>query len=120
MKEQSISAKKHVKDDNGQIVETLEGSATLQEPESFEEMKAMWGEDSMFKATLANVRLDFQAAIRRLLVSGTRGEALEQKLAGWKPGVVVEKEPTDPVELLLSKWDTLSDEQKARILSRAG
>ena len=85
--------------------------------ENLEEMVAKFGADVVFTNARASFKITGQGAMRRYLTSGLNQEAIEAKMAAWKPGVAIER-TVDPVAAILSKWGTMSDEDKADLLKK--
>ena len=118
MKFIEVNAKKPTKDEEGNVTGALECKADLHVPEHAEEMMAVWGGDVVYTKTLQAVKIDFQAVIRRLLEAGLSEAEIREKVKDWKPGTVLERAPSDPVAALIGKWDSLSEDQKAKILAK--
>ena len=85
--------------------------------EDLDEASKLFGADVVFTNFRASAKITAQAAMRRYIDGGLSAEQVAEKMAGWKPGVALERAAIDPVKAILGKWETMSKEEKQKLLS---
>lgn len=83
---------------------------------SLSEATDKFGEDVVFTNFKRTATITAQAAMRRMLEGGKTEDQIVQAMAGWKPGVALER-TVDPVGALESRWDSMSPEDQDRIIA---
>lgn len=85
--------------------------------ENLADAVAKFGEDVVFSNFCQSAVITAQAAMRRGLEKGKTNEEIVGYMAGWKPGVQLQRQ-VDPLGALLSRVDKMSDEEKAAIIEQ--
>ena len=81
---------------------------------SLAEMIEKYGEDAMYNAAKAQIKVGLQAAMRRALAAGRPVE----DLADWKPGMVFRDD--NPMNSIIKNFAKLSPEDKHAIAVKMG
>jgi len=81
------------------------------------EMIKKFGEDVVFTNARGSFKITAQSVMRRYLESGLDEKAIAEKMSGWKPGVTLER-TIDPVAVLMSKWGSMSEEERSDVLKK--
>lgn len=76
-----------------------------------------FGEDVVFSNFIASVKITAQSAIRRYVEKGLDDASIQSKLSAWKPGVAAER-IADPVASIMSKFNSLTPEEKVAMLKK--
>ena len=79
----------------------------------------LYTEDVIYKSAIAAIKISAQSNMRRLIAVGKTAEEVTTEMESWKPGIT-ERKSIDPVASLLSKWGSMSEEEKADVLTRLG
>ena len=80
--------------------------------ENLEEMKDLFGEETVFTNARANMKVGLQGAMRRYL---EKGQDVASLATAWKPGVQMER-TVDPVAAIKSQFANWTEEQKAAFI----
>lgn len=91
-----------------------EGTITYSFGANLSEMIEKYGEEAIYNAAKAQVKVGLQAAMRRALVAG---RSLDE-LVDWKPGMVFRD--TNPLNTIMKTFANLSPEEKAIIAQKMG
>ena len=78
-----------------------------------------FGEDVIFSNYKRAATITAQAAIRRMLETGLDESAISDKMAGWKPGVALDR-TVDPIAVLKAKLSGMSATEKKALLADLG
>lgn len=81
-----------------------------------EEAVEKFGADVVLSGFKKSAVITGQAAIRRMLEAGKAENEIASAMAGWKPGVALERK-VDPVGALEARWDNMSDEEQKRVIA---
>ena len=81
------------------------------------ELVELYTEDIVYKSAIAAIKISAQSNMRRLIAVGKTAEEVVTEMESWKPGVT-ERRTIDPVASLLSKWGSMSEEEKADVLAK--
>lgn len=76
-----------------------------------------FGEEVIYTNYKRAVTITAQAAIRRMLEAGSTQEVISDKMAGWKPGVALDRS-VDPVAALKARMSSMSDADKKALLDQ--
>lgn len=82
--------------------------------ENLEDMKAKFGEEIVFSNARQQMKIGIQGIIRRMIEKGKPDKDIADHIAGYKPGLAGERQ--DPIEKFKSKWQSLSKEEKDKLL----
>jgi hypothetical protein len=104
-----ISAKKQIDNEEKSAVINYDFGETL------EEASKMFGAEVVFTNFRANAKITAQAAIRRMLEKGMTQEQIQEKMAGWKPGVAIDTS-VDPLTAMMAKYATMSPEDQKKFI----
>jgi len=85
--------------------------------ENLAEMSKKFKDEVVFSNARANFKITAQGAMRRYLSAGKNPEEIAELMSKWVPGVALER-TVDPVALLLGKWGTMSEADKADVLKK--
>jgi len=85
--------------------------------ETLEEAVEMFTAPVVFTNAKASFKITAQSAIRRYITMGLDDEAIQAKMAAWKPGVAMERN-VDPVAAILGKWGTMTEAEKKDLLNK--
>jgi len=85
--------------------------------ENLDDMAKKFGADVVFTNARANFKITAQGAMRRYITAGKSPEEITALMANWIPGVAIER-TVDPVAMLLGKWGTMTEEEKADVLKK--
>ena len=77
---------------------------------------AKFGEDVVFSNFKQSSKITCQAAIRRMLEMKLDQAAITEKMAGWKPGVSLDRS-VDPVAALKARMSGMSKKEKEAYLA---
>lgn len=84
---------------------------------------AKFGAEVVFSNFKRSATITAQAALRRLMEANKTQEEITTAMAGWKPGVSLERS-FDPVKALTNKFATMTPEEQNKIIedlmARAG
>ena len=92
-----------------------EGTIEYNFGSSLSEMIEKYGEDAVYNAAKAQVKVGLQAAMRRALAAGRPVE----DLADWKPGMIF-REDQNPVNTIMKNFAKLSPEERHAIAIKMG
>ena len=81
------------------------------------EMSGKFGADVVFTNARANFKITAQGAMRRYITAGKSPEEITELMAKWVPGIALER-TVDPVAMLLGKWGTMTEAEKADVLKK--
>ena len=76
-----------------------------------------FGEEVVFTNYKRAVTVTAQASIRRMLENNLDEKAIADKMAGWKPGIALDRS-VDPVAALKARMSTMSDADKRALLDQ--
>ena len=85
--------------------------------ENIEDAVKKFGAEVVFTNFKRTATITAQAAMRRSLEGGKSQEDIAASMAGWQPGVAMER-VVDPVAALVSRWDNYSAEEQAEIIKK--
>lgn len=83
--------------------------------ETLQEAVALYGEEAIFSLYSTQVRVAFQAQVRKQAEAGREDSEIISAMADWKPGqtIAIAK---DPMTSILQNFSSLSREEQANIL----
>ena len=106
---------------NPQEITTSKGAnsitVTYDFGENLAEAVQLFGEEVVFTGFRHNATIALQGLVRPELDKGTDPEAIKQKAAAWKPGVVT-RSASDPISAIVGKWATMTDEQRKALMQK--
>lgn len=120
---QEINVKATIKEKNekGEVTSetSVTGSCTYDFGETLDDAVALFGAEVVMNNFKQNAVISAQSRMRALLVQGLEGDALQEKLDEWKPGVKTStrKSPVDKLKDLLAGR---SPEEIAALIAEAG
>ena len=82
--------------------------------ENLEEMRELFGDETVFTNARANMKVGLQGAMRRYI---EKGQDVASLATAWKPGVQMER-TVDPVAAIKSQFANWTDEQKAAFIAQ--
>ena len=85
--------------------------------EGLSEMVKKFDENVVFTNARANFKITAQGAMRRYIAAGKSPEEITQLMSNWVPGIALER-VIDPVAMLLGKWGTMTEAEKADVLKK--
>ena len=85
--------------------------------DNLDDMAKKFGSDVVFTNARSNFKITAQGAMRRYLAEGKSPEEISELMSRWVPGVALER-TVDPVAMLLGKWGSMSDSEKAEVLKK--
>ena len=85
--------------------------------ENLQDATEKFGEEVVYTNFKASAVITAQAACRRYMEKGLDDDAIQSKLSAWKPGVAAER-VADPMSSIMSKFNSLSAEDKAATLAK--
>lgn len=100
--------------------EPREVTVDLTIPEDIKEMVEDFGQDAVASAAHQHFRIQAQAAIRRLIENGESDDAINTKMADWKPGMKIAAAPADPKAAFKAAWARMSEEEREAMLAELG
>jgi len=77
----------------------------------------LFGKDVVYANFVRSSVITMQAAMRRYLEDGLDNAAIASKLAGWKPGVPIER-VVDPVAAVFNKFASMTTEEQAELINK--
>ena len=80
---------------------------------------AKFGEEVVYTNYKRAVIITAQAAIRRFLETGTSQDEITNKMAGWKPGVALDRS-VDPIEAIKNRTKDMTQEEKEEMARKLG
>ena len=78
-------------------------------------MRALVGDDVVFTNARANFKITLQGLIRRYLAAGKSAAEIAETVAGWKPGMQMER-TVDPLGAARRAMSGMSDEDKTAFI----
>ena len=109
-----VKAKKVFNENVVNVVIDIEMGTTM------DDLIELYTENVVYKSAIAAIKISAQSNIRRLIAVGKTAEEVVEEMKDWKPGVTERRGAIDPVASLLSKWGSMSEEEKADVLTRLG
>lgn len=85
--------------------------------DNLDEMKEKFGDEVVFTNARANMKITAQSIIRRGIDKEESDEAIQETLAGWKPGVAIQKS-SDPLAAALRVLKGKSAEEQAEYIKQ--
>jgi len=85
--------------------------------ENLAEMAKKFKDEVVFTNARANFKITAQGAMRRYITAGKNEKEIAELMSNWVPGVALER-TVDPVALLLGKWGTMTEDEKADVLKK--
>lgn len=85
-------------------------------PEALDALVDEFGEDVVASAANQHLRVQAQAAIRRLLEAGKTDDEIEATMKTWQPGMKIASAPKDPKAAFRAAWSQMSAEERAELL----
>lgn len=105
-----ITAKKTVND------EAREATIICDFGDDLKSATELFGAEVIFSCFIANVKITAQAAVRRMLETGSDQAAIEARMNEWKPGQKLER-ISDPVGSFKKKLAVMDPEARAALLA---
>jgi len=120
---EKVSAKMQVKDEDGKAVLDADNSPVYKEAtvdynfgDDLNSAVDLCGAEVVFSNYVRNAKVALQAIIRSSLSAGLNPTQIQEKVNGWKPGMVLAAEKVDPETAIKNAWDTWSAEKKAEFI----
>ena len=110
MKSYEVTAKKTVGD------ETKEATISVEFGETAEESIKAFGETVVNSNFIGAAKITAQAAMRRMLETGKDAKAITDAMAGWKPGVSLQR-ASDPAAAMLGKFAGMDKKAQAQFIA---
>lgn len=85
-------------------------------PDTVEGLVEKFGAEAVVAGAAANIKIDFQAAVRRQMEANKTDEEIVSVMGTWKPGDKLSL-PTDPVARIRNSWGVLTEDQKAALMA---
>ena len=117
MKPLTLSAK-HVlaRDEAGKITEFIEGSTTINAPETALEAIEQCGDEAVLTNAMSHFVVYIQGGMRRDLKADMSAEDVAAKYADSKMGVTRVRVAADPFAKIKGEWATKSKEDRKKFL----
>lgn len=87
--------------------------------DNLQDAVAKFGDEVVFSNFKRAVTITAQAAVRRMLEQNFDQSAITDKMAGWKPGVALDR-TVDPIAVLKSKLAGMTPAEKKEMLKELG
>lgn len=107
------------KDASGKVVQAQIGPFTIEVPmgSTAAEDIQLFGDQVVKSNFEANVTVSVQAIMRTGMKKGETQEALQLRLANYKPGVAQRGAIVDPVQAFMAKFAASTPEEKKKLLA---
>lgn len=124
---ETVKARYQVKDEEGNTVMDDDGKPMWAEAEveydfgdDLDGAIDLCGAETVFSNYKANATVALQGLIRSKLKAGVPADQIQEIVAAWRPGMVMEKTQVDPATAIKNAFNTWSPEKKAEFLASLG
>jgi len=108
----------NIKDADGNITQTFKDEEyTADLGENLDEMSSKFGADAVYQAAKGAFVVAIQNMIRARRTAGMDQAATQEAVNSWAPGQRSSIQ-VDPVQALLCKWGSMSDEEKKELMTK--
>lgn len=122
-----IEARFQLKDAEGNVIMDEEGKPTWRSAsaeydfgDDLDASVELCGAETVHSNYVANATISLQSVIRAKLKAGLTPDQITTVVAGWKPGMVVEKTTIDPETAIKSAFSTWPVEKQREFLAGLG
>jgi len=112
MKDLNITAKA------GKDKDAKSATIIVKAPETLAEAQEMYGDEAILTNAMANFVITEQNRVRADIKAGLDQPAIQEKHANDKMGISQPKGTADPTAAFLSKWQSMSEDEKAQVMRK--
>lgn len=77
-----------------------------------------YGDEVVYDKYQGQARVDLQSLVRRMLEAGCTAEAIDDAVAGWRPGMKAPSVKTDPKRAIINELMGMDESARAQYLQQ--